>query len=165
VLGLERTLTSIANDRCLSRSHEAVMSTTEGRGRPRSNHSADAKKLRRYFIGGSDARIIVATDEAALIRFGAKRAARSSPRTCRAISSFSWAWQDAPDLVSPTAPAAKLERPTAIKKGQLNSGPEASTQQVPSGRKAVSNSSKPNCVSNSARETPFSVTPSGKRIN
>jgi predicted phage-related endonuclease len=31
------------------------------------NHSADAKKLRRYFIGGSDARIIMGTDEAALI--------------------------------------------------------------------------------------------------
>jgi hypothetical protein len=53
VLGLERTLTSIANDRYLSRSHEAAMSTTEGPGRPRLNHSADAKKLRRYFIGGS----------------------------------------------------------------------------------------------------------------
>jgi hypothetical protein len=50
---------------------------------------------------------------------------------------------DAPDLVSPTAPAAKLERPTGIKRGHLNGGPEASTQQVPGGRKAVSGSSKP----------------------
>ena len=41
------------------------MSTTEGRGRPRL--SDDTKKRRRYFIGGSDARIIMGTDEAALI--------------------------------------------------------------------------------------------------
>jgi predicted phage-related endonuclease len=44
------------------------VSTTEGGSRPRLNDSADAKKLRRYFIGGSDARIIMGTDEAALIR-------------------------------------------------------------------------------------------------
>ena len=44
------------------------MSAAEGRSRPRSNDSADAKKLRRYFIGGSDARIIMGNDEAALIR-------------------------------------------------------------------------------------------------
>jgi predicted phage-related endonuclease len=41
------------------------VSTTEGRGRPRL--SDDTKKRRRYFIGGSDARIIMGTDEAALI--------------------------------------------------------------------------------------------------
>ena len=40
---------------------------------------------RRHFIGGSDARIIMGDDEAALIRFGGKSAARSSRRTCRAI--------------------------------------------------------------------------------
>jgi ERF superfamily len=50
---------------------------------------------------------------------------------------------DAPDLVSPTAPAAKQERPTGIKKGHLNGRPEASTQRVPDARKAVSGSSKP----------------------
>jgi hypothetical protein len=50
---------------------------------------------------------------------------------------------DAPDLVSPTAPSAKLETPTGIKKGHLNRGPEASTQQVLTRRKAVSGSSKP----------------------
>ena len=44
------------------------MNTTEGRSRPRLNHSADTKKLRRYFIGGSDARIIMGNDEAALLR-------------------------------------------------------------------------------------------------
>jgi predicted phage-related endonuclease len=44
------------------------MSTAEERSGPRSNDSADAKKIRRYFIGGSDARIIMGTDEAALIR-------------------------------------------------------------------------------------------------
>jgi hypothetical protein len=50
---------------------------------------------------------------------------------------------DAPDLVAPTAPAAKPERPAGIKKGHLNGGPQASTQQVPGGRKAVSSPSKP----------------------
>jgi ERF superfamily len=50
---------------------------------------------------------------------------------------------DAPDLVAPTTPSAKRERPTGIKKGHLNGGPEASTQQVPWGRKAVSGFSKP----------------------
>jgi predicted phage-related endonuclease len=44
------------------------VSTTEGRGRPRSNNSADTKEHRRYFIGGSDARIIIGDDEAALVR-------------------------------------------------------------------------------------------------
>jgi predicted phage-related endonuclease len=43
------------------------MSTTEGRGRPRLNDSADTKKGRRCFIGGSDARIIMGDDEAALL--------------------------------------------------------------------------------------------------
>jgi hypothetical protein len=50
---------------------------------------------------------------------------------------------DAPDLVAPTTPAAKPERPAGIKKGHLNGGPEVSTQQVPGGRKAVSSSSRP----------------------
>jgi ERF superfamily len=50
---------------------------------------------------------------------------------------------DAPDLVAPTTPPAKRERSTGIKKGHLNGGPEASAQQVPGGRKAVSGSSKP----------------------
>ena len=44
---------------------------------------------RRHFIGGSDARIIMGDDEAALIRLGEKSAARSSPRTYPAISSSS----------------------------------------------------------------------------
>ena len=35
---------------------------------------------RRCFIGGSDARIIMGDDEAALFGFGARSAARSSPR-------------------------------------------------------------------------------------
>ena len=50
---------------------------------------------------------------------------------------------DAPDLVAPTAPAAKPERPAGIKKGHLNGGPEHSSQEVPGGRKAVSSSSTP----------------------
>ena len=44
------------------------MSTAEGRSRPRLNDAADTKKLRRYFIGGSDARIIMGDDEGALLR-------------------------------------------------------------------------------------------------
>ena len=44
------------------------MSTAEGRRRPRLNDAADTKKVRRYFIGGSDARIIMGNDEAALLR-------------------------------------------------------------------------------------------------
>jgi hypothetical protein len=50
---------------------------------------------------------------------------------------------DAPDFVAPTTPVAKSERPAGIKKGHLNGGPEASTQQAPGGRKAVSSPSKP----------------------
>ena len=42
--------------------------STEERGRPRLNSSADTKKRRRYFIGGSDARIIMGDDESALLR-------------------------------------------------------------------------------------------------
>ena len=44
---------------------------------------------RRSFIGGSDARIIMGSDEAALLAFGARSAARSSPRTCPETSSSS----------------------------------------------------------------------------
>ena len=47
---------------------------------------------RRYFIGGSDARIIMGDDEDALLRLGAKSAARPPPRVCPAISSSSLAW-------------------------------------------------------------------------
>jgi predicted phage-related endonuclease len=49
-------------------SEAPAVRTTEGRGRPRLNESASTKKLRRYFIGGSDARIIMGDDEGALIR-------------------------------------------------------------------------------------------------
>ena len=55
------------------------MSTTEGRSRPRLNHSADAKKLRRYFIGGSDARIIMGNDEAALLRLWREKRGEVAP--------------------------------------------------------------------------------------
>jgi predicted phage-related endonuclease len=47
---------------------EADVSTAEGRSRARINDSADTRKLRRYFIGGSDARIIMGNDETALLR-------------------------------------------------------------------------------------------------
>jgi len=43
------------------------VSTAEGRSRPRSNDAMDTKKVRRYFIGGSDAHIIMGKDEEALI--------------------------------------------------------------------------------------------------
>ena len=44
---------------------------------------------RRAFIGGSDARIIMGSDEAALSASGAKNAARPTRKTCLAISSCS----------------------------------------------------------------------------
>ena len=43
----------------------------------------------RYFIGGSDARIIMGDDEGALSVFGRKNEAKSNPKTCPAILSFS----------------------------------------------------------------------------
>jgi len=55
------------------------VSTTEGRGRPRLNDSAGSKKRRRYFIGGSDARIIIGTDEAALIRLWQEKRGEVEP--------------------------------------------------------------------------------------
>jgi ERF superfamily len=48
---------------------------------------------------------------------------------------------DAPDLVAPTAPAAKPER--TAKKSHLNGGPGHPSPQIRNGRKAVSSSSKP----------------------
>jgi hypothetical protein len=47
---------------------------------------------RRSFIGGSDARIIMGHDEGRLSGFGEKSAARSSRRTCPAISSSNSGW-------------------------------------------------------------------------
>jgi predicted phage-related endonuclease len=45
----------------------------------RLNESAKAKKRRRYFIGGSDARIIMGTDEAALIRLWREKRGEVEP--------------------------------------------------------------------------------------
>jgi len=43
---------------------------------------------------------------------------------------------DAPDLIAPTTPPSKAERPTANKKGHLNGGPrQSATQQVPDGKR------------------------------
>jgi YqaJ-like viral recombinase domain len=53
------------------------MSTSEGRC-PRLNDSADTKK-HRYFIGGSDARIITGNDEAALIRLWREKRGEIEP--------------------------------------------------------------------------------------
>jgi predicted phage-related endonuclease len=55
------------------------VSTAEGRSRPRLNDSADTKKLRRYFIGGSDARIIMGDDEAALLRLWREKRGEVEP--------------------------------------------------------------------------------------
>jgi predicted phage-related endonuclease len=55
------------------------VSTKEGRGRPRLNDSADTKKRRRYFIGGSDARIIMGDDEAALLRLWREKRGEVEP--------------------------------------------------------------------------------------
>jgi predicted phage-related endonuclease len=55
------------------------VSTAEGRSRPRLNDAADSKKLRRYFIGGSDARIIMGDDEAALLRLWREKRGEVEP--------------------------------------------------------------------------------------
>ena len=55
------------------------MSTTEGRDCPRLNDSADTKKRRRYFIGGSDARIIMGDDEAALLQLWREKRGEVEP--------------------------------------------------------------------------------------
>ena len=54
------------------------MSTAEGRSRP-TNGSADTNKVRRYFVGGSDARIIMGNDEAALIRLWREKRGEVEP--------------------------------------------------------------------------------------
>jgi predicted phage-related endonuclease len=53
--------------------------TTEGRGRPTLNESASTKKTRRYFVGGSDARIIMGTDEPALLRLWREKRGEVEP--------------------------------------------------------------------------------------
>jgi predicted phage-related endonuclease len=55
------------------------VTTAEGRSRRGLNDSADAKKLRRYFIGGSDARIIMGDDEAALLRLWREKRGEAEP--------------------------------------------------------------------------------------
>jgi predicted phage-related endonuclease len=55
------------------------VSTAEGRSRPRLNDAPGTKKLRRYFIGGSDARIIMGNDEAALIRLWREKRGEMEP--------------------------------------------------------------------------------------
>jgi predicted phage-related endonuclease len=55
------------------------MSTAEGRSRPRLNDAGDTKKVRRYFIGGSDARIIMGDDEAALLRLWREKRGEVEP--------------------------------------------------------------------------------------
>jgi hypothetical protein len=57
---------------------ETAVSTTEV-VHSRLNESAKAKKRRRYFIGGSDARIIMGTDEAALIRLWREKRGEVEP--------------------------------------------------------------------------------------
>ena len=48
---------------------------------------------RRYFIGGSDARIIMGNDEAALLRLWGEKRGEVEPEDLSAISSSSWAWR------------------------------------------------------------------------
>jgi predicted phage-related endonuclease len=56
------------------------MNTAEGRNPRRLDHSADTKKRRRYFIGGSDARIIMGDDEAALLRLWQEKRGEVEPK-------------------------------------------------------------------------------------
>ena len=56
----------------------------------KSNEWIKPQRDRRFFIGGSDARIIMGNDEAALLRLMARKTrARRSQRTSRATSSSS----------------------------------------------------------------------------
>jgi predicted phage-related endonuclease len=55
------------------------VSTAEGRSRPRLTDSLDTKLRRRYFIGGSDARIIMGNDEAALLRLWREKRGEVEP--------------------------------------------------------------------------------------
>jgi predicted phage-related endonuclease len=59
-------------------SEAPAVRTTEGRGRPRLNDSAGTK-LRRYFIGGSDARIIMGDNEDALVRLWREKRGEVAP--------------------------------------------------------------------------------------
>jgi predicted phage-related endonuclease len=54
------------------------VSTAEGRSRP-TNGSADTNKVRRYFVGGSDARVIMGNGEAALIRLWREKRGEVEP--------------------------------------------------------------------------------------
>jgi predicted phage-related endonuclease len=55
------------------------VSTAEGRSRPRLNNAADTKKVRRYFIGGSDAHIIIGKEEDALFRLWREKRGEVEP--------------------------------------------------------------------------------------
>ena len=55
------------------------MSIAEERSRLRLSDAAGTKKLRRYFIGGSDARIIMGDDEAALLRLWREKRGEVEP--------------------------------------------------------------------------------------
>ena len=55
------------------------MSIAENRSRLRLSDAAGTKKLRRYFIGGSDARIIMGDDEAALLRLWREKRGEVKP--------------------------------------------------------------------------------------
>ena len=48
---------------------------------------------RRYFIGGSDARVIMGDDEAALLRLWREKRGEVEPETYRTISSSSLVWR------------------------------------------------------------------------
>jgi predicted phage-related endonuclease len=48
------------------------------------------KPHRRSFIGGSDAPIIMGSDENALIRLWREKRGEAEPRTCRGILLSSW---------------------------------------------------------------------------
>ena len=49
-------------------------------------------KDRRYFVGGSDARIIMGSDEAALLRLWREKRGEVAPEDLWATSPFSSAW-------------------------------------------------------------------------
>jgi hypothetical protein len=73
---LNVTSATYLKDRRARKDEEATMSFGQ---------AVDRYVSRRSFIGGSDARIIMGTEEAPLLRLWRENAAKPSPRTCPAI--------------------------------------------------------------------------------
>ena len=72
---------------------DTAHSTNEIAGPTRQLRQKRRSVDRRYFIGGSDARIVMGTDEGALLRLWREKRGEIVRRIFRAISSSSLAWR------------------------------------------------------------------------